>query len=86
MAGEDFFIGSRRVNRLEVVKNVVEEFINERKTDRIGLVTFAALAYTACPLTTDYSWLIENLKRIELGLIDDTRTAVARVSLLPLTD
>ena len=71
MAAEDFSIGGQRYNRLEVVKNVVREFINNRGGDRIGLVTFAARAYTVCPLTTDYAWLTTNLERIRLGMITD---------------
>lgn len=71
MAAEDFTVGSKRVNRLEIVKNVVEDFIAQRQHDKIGLVTFAALAYTVCPLTTDYAWLAANLSRIDLGIIKD---------------
>ncbi|MBI3617491.1 MAG: VWA domain-containing protein [Candidatus Omnitrophica bacterium] len=71
MAAEDFAIGGQRYNRLDVVKNVVREFIDHRSGDRIGLVTFAALAYTVCPLTTDYAWLTTNLERIRLGMITD---------------
>ncbi len=71
MAAEDFTIGNQRQNRLDVVKNVVEEFIAQRKNDRIGLVTFAAFAYSVCPLTMDYAWLRTNLARVQLGLIAD---------------
>jgi len=71
MAAEDFKINKQRLNRLEIVKNVVAEFIGKRKNDKIGLVAFAGLAYTICPLTTDYSWLSENLKRVELRMIKD---------------
>lgn len=71
MAAEDFAIGGARYNRLDIVKNVVEEFIAHRSGDKIGLVAFAALAYTVCPLTTDYAWLTTNLERIRLGLITD---------------
>jgi Ca-activated chloride channel family protein len=71
MAAEDFTVGGRRYNRLDVVKDVVREFIAGRGADRIGLVTFAALAYTVCPLTTDYAWLTTNLERIRLGMITD---------------
>ncbi len=71
MAAEDFTVGGRRYNRLDVVKDVVREFIAGRGVDRIGLVTFAALAYTVCPLTTDYAWLTTNLERIRLGMITD---------------
>ncbi len=71
MAAEDFTIGGQRYNRLDVVKNVVREFIAGRGGDKIGLVTFAALAYTVCPLTTDYAWVTTNLERIHLGMIKD---------------
>lgn len=71
MAAEDFVVKNKRINRLDIVKNVVEEFVRERKHDRLGLVTFARLAYTVSPLTTDHSWLLTNLERVELGLIQD---------------
>ena len=71
MLAEDFKIGSRRQNRLEVVKKVVENFIKERRNDRIGIVAFAARAYTVCPLTLDHPWLIKNLERIKIGEIED---------------
>ena len=76
MAAEDFVLNGRRSNRLEIVKKAVEEFINARGDDRIGLVTFARAAYTVSPLTTDHSWLLENFRRIELGMIDGTSTAI----------
>lgn len=71
MAAEDFTIKGKRYNRLAVVKDIVMEFIQQRQSDRIGLISFAALAYTVSPLTTDYDWLTANLERINLGLIKD---------------
>ncbi len=71
MLAEDFKIGSRRQNRLEVVKEVVKDFIKGRNNDRIGIVAFAARAYTVCPLTLDYGWLFENLERVKAGFIED---------------
>jgi Ca-activated chloride channel family protein len=71
MLAEDFRLGSGRVNRFDVVKDVVKEFIRKRKDDRIGLVAFAARAYTVCPLATDYSWLDENLDRVSVGMMED---------------
>ncbi|MFH1045894.1 MAG: VWA domain-containing protein [Candidatus Omnitrophota bacterium] len=71
MLAEDFKIGNLRRNRLAVVKEVVEEFIRQRKSDRIGMIAFAARAYTVCPLTLDYDWLIKNLERVEIGNIED---------------
>ncbi|MCC6758510.1 MAG: VWA domain-containing protein [Candidatus Omnitrophica bacterium] len=71
MAAEDFTLKGQRYNRLEVIKSVVGEFIDARKSDRIGLVAFAGLAYTVSPLTTDYSWLKTNLERLQLNMMED---------------
>jgi len=71
MLAEDFKVGRMRQNRLEAVKKVVEDFIGMRQSDRIGMVAFAARAYTVCPLTLDYAWLISNLERVEIGAIED---------------
>lgn len=76
MAAEDFQEGGKRFNRLNIVKKVVEGFIDSRPYDRMGLVVFGTLAYTACPLTTDHLWLKENLKRIDLDSIDNRATAI----------
>lgn len=71
MLAEDFKLNGRRTNRFEIVREVVRDFIRKRKDDRIGIVAFAARAYTVCPLTTDYEWLFENLDRIRVGMIED---------------
>jgi Ca-activated chloride channel family protein len=71
MLAEDFTVEGKRLNRLEIVKDVVGEFIQSRLHDRIGFVAFASLAYTVVPLTTDNSWLLQNLERLDIGLIKD---------------
>lgn len=71
MLAEDFTIGRTRINRYDVVKEVVKDFIKKRKDDRIAMVAFAGRAYTVCPLTTDYPWLNENLDRVKVGMIED---------------
>ena len=76
MRAEDFTINGvgrspTRINRLEVVKRVVNDFIDGRQNDRLGLVAFGGLAYVVSPLTTDYAWLKQNLERVKLGLIED---------------
>ncbi len=71
LAAEDFKLNGKRYNRLEVIKDVVKEFIDGRANDRIGIVAFAGLAYTVSPLTKDYTWLKANLDRIKFDLIKD---------------
>ncbi len=71
MLAEDFKMGTKRVSRLEAVKEVVKEFVRGRKSDRMGMIAFAARAYPVCPLTRDYDWLLENLERMTVGMIED---------------
>ncbi|MFH1244962.1 MAG: VWA domain-containing protein, partial [Candidatus Omnitrophota bacterium] len=80
MLAEDFKIGMRRQNRLEIVKQVVREFISGRTNDRIGLVAFSARAYTVCPLTLDHNWLVENLERVQIGMIEDGTAVGSAIS------
>jgi Ca-activated chloride channel family protein len=54
-----------------VVKTVVQRFIAERPNDRIGMVAFAGRPYLVSPLTLDHDWLIKNLDRVRIGLVED---------------
>ncbi len=53
-----------RINRLDVVKDVVRKFIPERKKDRIGIVAFARYSYTQAPLTLDHNVLVDLVDRL----------------------
>lgn len=57
--------------RLEAAKKVAAEFINDRKSDKIGLVVFARESFTQCPLTTDHRVLLNLLNEVKFGMIDD---------------
>ena len=63
-------------DRITAAKEVAGSFIADRYGDRIGLVAFAAEAFTQSPLTTDQSTLQTLLARIRSGLIDDSGTAI----------
>ena len=71
MLAEDFTLHGVRHNRLDVVKDVVKEFVEHRPNDRIGLVIFAGRPYTQCPLTMDHGWLLSQLDRVEIGMVED---------------
>ena len=71
MEALDFSVENRRLNRIDVVKAVVSQFIDERPNDRIGLIAFAAAPYIVSPLTLDHDWLLQNLERINVGIGDD---------------
>jgi Ca-activated chloride channel family protein len=66
MLAQDF-----RPNRLEAAKDIATQFIAERVSDRLGLVVFAGESFTQCPLTTDRVTLVNLLKDVECGMIED---------------
>ena len=66
MLAEDF-----SPNRLEAAKELAIEFIKRRKNDRIGLVIYSGESFTQCPLTTDHDIVINMMKKVKTGLIDD---------------
>jgi len=76
MKSEDFEIHGKRVNRFSMARTVLEDFIEKRPNDRLGLVVFASEAFIATPLTLDHDFLRKNLDRLELGAIDENRTAI----------
>ncbi|MBL6591517.1 MAG: VWA domain-containing protein [Flavobacteriaceae bacterium] len=59
-------------NRLEALKTVASQFINDRINDRIGLVIYAGESYTKTPVTSDKDVVIKSLFDITFdGIIED---------------
>jgi Ca-activated chloride channel family protein len=66
MTAQDF-----QPNRMEAAKKVAEEFVDQRPSDRIGVVIFAGESFTQCPLTTDHYVLKTQISQIRNGLLED---------------
>ena len=59
-------------NRLAALKNVASDFVQARKTDRIGLVVYAGESYTKTPITSDKRIVLNALESIRYdGVIND---------------
>ena len=52
-------------NRMEALKRVASDFVEERPNDRIGLVVYAAEAYTKTPVTSDKSVILGAVNSIK---------------------
>ena len=65
-----------RVSRFDIASSVLKDFVRKRPTDRIGLVVFSAVPYLASPLTLNHDWLIENINRLHVGMIQELGTAI----------
>jgi Ca-activated chloride channel family protein len=71
MLAEDVVIGHEQSNRIEAVKKLTGDFIAGRPSDRIGIIAFAGRPYLVSPLTLDHDWLLRNLQRLRIGLVED---------------
>ena len=72
MRAEDF----APKNRLEVARRTVDRFVAGRPGDRVGLVAFASLATTRCPLTQDHEMLRAFLEQVDFAPADQDGTAI----------
>jgi Ca-activated chloride channel family protein len=70
-----FDANSIRKNKFEVVKEVASDFVSKRTQDRIGLVTFADIAFIASPLTFEKKFLQDIIAMQRLG-VAGKRTAI----------
>ena len=75
MNEEDMKIQGQTVNRLTMLKYVLNDFIERRVGDRLGLILFADTAYVQTPLTFDRATVKQMLVEAELGLVGD-KTAI----------
>ncbi|WP_395341695.1 vWA domain-containing protein [Ningiella sp. W23] len=75
MKQADMRINAREVNRLTMIKYVLEDFIERRVGDRLGLILFADTAYLQAPLTYDRETVRTLLNETVIGLVGE-RTAI----------
>lgn len=67
MQMEDMELDGRVINRLELVKAVVGEFVKRRQGDRLGLILYGSQAYLQAPLTFDLNTVNILLQESEIG-------------------
>lgn len=58
-------------DRFEAAKEVASKFINGRESDNIGIVIFAGESFTLVPITTDKAVLVNYIKEIKMGMLED---------------
>lgn len=57
-------------NRLEALKKVATEFVNQRPNDRIGIVVYAGESFTQTPITSDKRIVRNTISDIKWGELD----------------
>jgi len=76
MKVEDMEINGDRVPRIVAVKTVLNEFIQRRKGDRLGLVLFGSEAYVQAPLTFDLTTVQRFMREAQIGFAGEANTAI----------
>jgi len=71
MLTKDFTVGGDSATRVDAIREVTRKFIESRPNDRIGIIAFAGRPYVVSPMTLDHGWLLENLDRVKIGLVED---------------
>ncbi len=59
------------ISRITAVKQVVDEFVQAREGDRVGLVVFGSGAFLQSPLTLDHELVSQMVNRLEAGMAGD---------------
>ena len=65
-----------RPNRMEALKQVASNFVDARPNDRIGVVVYAAEAYTKTPVTSDKAIVKEAIRDIKYDKVLQDGTGI----------
>ncbi|MDF1882925.1 VWA domain-containing protein [Sulfurimonas sp. SAG-AH-194-C21] len=68
MQARGFDRSNSSINRFDVVKLIVGDFIKKRKSDNMGLVVFGAYSFIASPLTYDENILARIVSQLQIGM------------------
>jgi Ca-activated chloride channel family protein len=66
----------REYNKFGIVKDIVMDFVEMRKNDKLGLTIFADFSYVAIPLTYDKESIKRLLSQIDVGIAGERKTAL----------
>ena len=72
----DYVFAGREVSRLAVAREVIADFVEGRKEDRVGLVIFGEEAITSVPLTLDQGGMAAYLRQIQIGMAGPQATVI----------
>lgn len=65
----DYVVDGARIDRMTLLKGVLDRFVQRLSGDRIGIIVFGDEAYTLVPLTRDQALLRRMLSRIQATMV-----------------
>lgn len=68
MVLKDYILDGQRVDRMNVIRSTLNQFIQQLKGDKVSIIAFADTAHVLVPLTDDTDLILAMLKRLRTGL------------------
>ncbi len=76
--------GKEPQDRFSIAVQVLRDFIESRRYDRVSLVIFGQQAFVQFPLTLDYGAMLRILDRMEMGDIEGSSTVIGNALAMSL--
>lgn len=80
----DYVVAGHRVDRMSMLKSVLQQFIQALHGNRIGLIAFSEQPYYYVPLTNDYALLQYQLQRLQAAVLTGRTSDISRALLYSL--
>jgi len=71
MLTKDFTIGGQEATRVDAIREVTRKFIEDDPMIASVLSHLPVVPYVVSPMTLDHDWLLQNLDRVRIGLVED---------------
>lgn len=72
MTLRDYLVDGQRIDRMSVIRAMLNNFIQQLRGDRLGIIAFADTAHLLSPLTSDESLLHNLLPKLRTGVAGRT--------------
>lgn len=81
MTLRDYLVDGERIDRMSVIRAMLDSFIQQLKGDRVGVIAFADTAHVLTPLTNDESLLRNLLPKLRTGIAGRTNAIGEAIAL-----
>lgn len=81
MVLKDYEVDGQRVDRIAMMKSVMQHLIQELSQNRIGITVFSELSYTLVPMTSDMELAMRMLQRLQPAMLTGRRSDLGQALL-----
>ena len=82
----DYVVNGQRIDRMSMLKGVLQEFVQALHGNRIGLSVFSEQVYDVVPFTNDYALLQYQIKRLQAAVLTGRTSDISHALLYSLRE